>query len=175
MPNAEANMTDGATGTAAEQSAASAQSARDSLESQLQELQDKNLRVVAEMQNMRARMQRDHAESLKYAEFEFARGLLTVVDDLDRTLESAQTATDPKTIAEGVRLTLENLMRAFAARNIEPIDALGEPFDADEHEAIAQAPAGDAEPGSVVNQIARGFKMPGRVLRPARVIVAAPK
>lgn len=143
------------------------------LRRELDELRDKNLRLLAESQNQHKRAQREKQEALRFAEFEFARELLGVVDDLERTQANAQTATDVRALAEGVRIVHEQMLKVLRSRQIEPIEAASRPFDPAIHEAVLQQPSADVPAGTVLQELARGYKMHERVLRPSRVIVSS--
>lgn len=139
---------------------------------EIDELRDRNLRLLAEVQNAAKRAEREKQEALRYAEADFARDLLIVLDDLERTLEAARTAVDPQKLAEGVRIVYEHFLKVLRSRGIEPVEATGRPFDPAQHEALLQQPSDEHPPGTVVQEVARGYKMRERVLRPARVIVS---
>jgi len=143
------------------------------LEEEIASLKDQNLRLVAETRNIQHRAQRDMAEALKYAEADFARELLRVLDDLGRTREAAQRGEDVAIIGEGIRLVLEHFFKVLRSRGIAPIEALGRPFDPHLHEAILQQPSQEYPAGVVMQEIATGYTMHDRVLRPARVVVSA--
>jgi molecular chaperone GrpE len=144
----------------------------EALRRELAELRDKNLRLLAETRNLQQRAQREKSEALKYAEADFARELLVVLDDLVRTQESAQSGADAKAIADGVRIVQEHFLKVLKSRAVEPIEACGKPFDPHVHEALLQQPSTEHAAGMVIQELARGYKMHERVLRPARVIVS---
>jgi molecular chaperone GrpE len=140
---------------------------------EIEELRDKNLRLLAESQNQQKRTQREKLETLRFAEAEFGRELLVVLDDLARTLEAAKTATDVKAVAEGVRILYEQLLKVLQSRHIRPIEAVGRPFDPQFHEALLQRPSTEHPAGTVMEELARGYQMHERVLRPSRVVVSS--
>lgn len=142
------------------------------LQREVQELRDKNLRLMAEAQNLQKRTQRDKQEALRYAQADFARDLLVVLDDFERTLEAARSAADPAALADGVRIVYEHLGKILRTHGVTPIDAVGQPFDPDLHEAVLQQPSAGQPAGHVAQELARGYRMHDRVLRPARVIVS---
>jgi molecular chaperone GrpE len=142
------------------------------LEQEIAALKDRNLRAVAEMQNLQRRAQREKEEALRFAESEFAKQLLTVLDGLERAQEAAKDATDPRPVADGVRIVYEQFLKILKDHKIEPIDAVGQAFDPDLHEALMHRSSADVSPGEVIEQFARGYRMHGRVLRPAKVVVA---
>lgn len=142
------------------------------LQRQVEELKDKNLRLLAELRNSQQRALREKAEALKHAEADFARDLLMVYDDLERVLNSSAPASSPSQVLEGVRIVADHLLKIFKDHHIEPIEAAGKPFDPEFHEAMLQQPSADAPPGTVLQELARGFRMHGRVIRSTKVIVS---
>jgi molecular chaperone GrpE len=140
---------------------------------ELDELRDKNLRLVAELQNQQKRTQREKQEALRYAEAEFARDLLVVLDDLNRTLEVASTAADVQTVVDGVRIIYEHFLKVLEQRQIKCIEAVGKPFNPAFHEALMQQPSPEHPAGTVLAETARGYTMHERVLRPSRVILSS--
>ena len=142
------------------------------LRQELQEARDRNLRAVAEMQNQQRRAERDKELSLKFAESQFAKELLVVLDGLERAREAAATATDVAPVAEGVKIVYDQFLKILGDHHIEPIDAVGQPFDPTFHEAVMQQASRDHPAETVLQQLARGYQMHGRVIRPAKVIVS---
>ncbi len=164
--------------TTAAKSGAAAESAApeselDALRREVGELKDKNLRLLAEVQNQQKRFAREKQDALRYAEADFAKELLVILDDFERTQESAKTATDAKSVVDGVKIVHDHFLKVLQQRGITTIESVGKPFDPNVHEALMQQPSADVAAGSVIQEAARGFKMHDRVLRPARVIVSA--
>lgn len=141
-------------------------------EKERDELRDKNLRLTAELSNVRRRADQEKVDAIRYAESGFAKELLTILDDLDRTLESANHATEVASVTDGVRIIHEHFLKIFSDHKIETIKAVGEPFNPDVHEALMQQPSPDHEAGIVMQEVATGYRMHDRVLRAARVIVS---
>ena len=133
---------------------------------------DKYLRAVAETDNVRKRSARDVENAHKFATERFATDLLPVADSLTMALDAA-TRSGQTELATGTEATLKLLLQAFERHGIGVVDPLGEPFDPQLHEAMTMAPAPAAEPGSVIEVVQRGYTLNGRLLRPARVVVAA--
>jgi molecular chaperone GrpE len=129
------------------------------------------LRAAAELDNMRKRAVRDVEQAQRYALERFAQELLAVADSLELAVASAGKA-DAASLAAGQAATLRLLTSAFGKFAIQPIDPAGAPFDPERHEAMAMQPSATAEPGSVLQVVQRGYELNGRLLRPARVIVA---
>jgi molecular chaperone GrpE len=128
------------------------------------------LRAVAELDNVRKRAQRDIESANRYGLEKFAAELLPVRDSLEAAVQS--TAADPKSLREGQQATLQLLSRALEKLGVKVIDPQGEPFDPARHEAMMMQPSPTAEPNSVLQVIQPGYELNGRLLRPARVIVA---
>jgi molecular chaperone GrpE len=131
----------------------------------------KYLRVTAELENFRKRAARDVENARKYGIEQFARELLGVIDSLEMGLEAGANAT-VESLLEGKTATLKLLRSAIEKSGVELIDPEGEPFDPQLHEAITMQPSETAEPGSVLAVIQKGYQLNGRLLRPARVVVA---
>ncbi len=134
--------------------------------------QDKFLRAKADYQNLQKRAADEQRNAIRYANADFARSLLQVLDDFERTLEAAEEAAEAGSIMSGVKLVYEKLLKLLGDYHIEPIEALGQPFDPHLHEALMQESCETLPPDSVLREIQRGYKLHDRVLRPARVVVS---
>ena len=134
-------------------------------------LRDQYLRSVAELDNVRKRAQREVDNASRFALEKFAMELLPVKDSLELAVASAAQA-DASSLAKGQEATLKLLAKAFEKLDIREIDPQGEPFDPARHEAVLMQPSATAEPHSVLQVVQRGYELNGRLLRPARVIVA---
>jgi len=144
----------------------------DSLKARAEEHLDKYLRVAAELENVRKRALRDIEKARKFALERFAADLLDVRDSLEMGLEAAADA-DAGSLAEGSAATLKLLVSTMERFGVEELNPEGEPFDPEVHEAMTMQPSADAEPGSVLQVFQKGYTLNGRLLRPARVIVAS--
>ena len=131
----------------------------------------KYLRVVAELENVRKRAARDLEKARLYGVEGLAAELLTVADSLEMALETGSQA-PAESLLEGGRATLKQLETAMEKYGVTPIYPEGEPFDPELHEALSVAVSTTAEPDTVINVVQRGYQLNGRLLRPARVIVA---
>ncbi len=136
-----------------------------------EQAKDQRLRVLAEYDNYRRRVAREREQWSQEAIERFARDLLAVVDSFDRALAAAKDADDP--VLEGVRVTQRQLLSVLQKHGVEVVDPTGRPFDPRFHEALLRAPRGDAAPGTVLAVLEKGYLLEGRLLRPARVQVAA--
>ena len=142
------------------------------LQAKADENWDRYLRAAAELENVRKRAQRDVENAHKFAVERFASELLAVCDSLEAAL-AAEGELTVASLQEGSEATLKLLGSIMERFGIEEVDPLGEPFDPMQHEAMTMQPSADAEPGSVLNVFQKGYSLNGRLLRPARVVVAA--
>jgi molecular chaperone GrpE len=131
---------------------------------------DQYLRALAELDNVRKRAQRDIESANRYGLEKFAAELIPVKDSLELALQNRQA--DPRSLLEGSEATLRLLGKALEKLGISELDPLGERFDPARHEAMMAQESRTAEPNSVLQVVQRGYELNGRVLRPARVIVA---
>ena len=129
-------------------------------------------RVAAEFENYRKRVARDQESLVARAHERLVKELLPVLDDLERALEAARD-TGTRSVEEGVRLVHRELAAALRREGLAEIDTGGH-FDPHVHEALLSQPS-DAEEGSVIEVVQKGYTLGDRVVRPARVVVAAPK
>lgn len=141
------------------------------LQAKVDENWDRYLRASAEMENVRKRARRDVEQAHKFALENFSRDLLAVMDSLEMGIAAADNA-DVDSLLAGSEATLKLLVGTLERFGIEEIDPQGEPFDPELHEAMTMQPSGDAEADSVLTVIQKGYTLNGRLLRPARVIVA---
>ncbi|MCG2839649.1 nucleotide exchange factor GrpE [Sandaracinobacter sp. RS1-74] len=134
---------------------------------------DRALRMAAEAENTRRRLERDKADAVQFAAAGFARDMLTVADNLARALESL-----PAEAADGLRTGIEatqrELVSIFERHGIKRVPAVGLPLDPNAHQAMVEVEA-DAEPGTVVSELQPGWTLKERLLRPALVTVAKAK
>ncbi len=141
------------------------------LEKDKKENWDRYLRTAADLENLRKRQKRELDDVRLESKGRVLKEMLPVVDNLERAIEhaTAQAGTNP--IIEGVQLVLRQFLTAFERLDVTPIEAAGQPFDPNLHEAISQQET-DAPPGTVVQVLQRGYKSGERLLRPALVVVA---
>jgi molecular chaperone GrpE len=129
------------------------------------------LRAVADLENVRKRAARDVEAATRYGLEKFVAELLPVRDSLELAVQNAARA-DARSLAEGQEATLKLLIKALEKLGVTVIDPLGEPFDPARHEAMMMQESATAEPNSVLKVVQPGYELNGRLLRPARVIVA---
>jgi molecular chaperone GrpE len=147
------------------------------LRAQFEEINDRNLRLVAEMENLRRRTERDKSEFAKYAISEFARDVLTVGDNLRRAIEAVPkeaVSSHPALgiLIEGVEMTERDLIKVLERYQVKRFDPLGEPFNPHLHEAMTKVDVPNVPADTVIQTIHAGYMIGERVLRPAAVIVA---
>ena len=141
--------------------------------SELAGVNDRLLRLQAEMQNLRNRTSREIADERKYAALPVLRDLLPVVDNIDRAIEAAEKAGEAENLLAGFRLVKQQLHTILSRNECEPIDAEGQLFDPNFHQAILQQPSAEVQAGNVMMVTQAGYKLHDRVVRPAQVIVSS--
>jgi molecular chaperone GrpE len=129
------------------------------------------LRAVADLENFRKRTARELEMARQYGVERFAAEILPVADSLGLALDAAGKV-DPATLIEGHRATLRQLQKAFANAGITEVNPVGKPFDPQLHEAMATQASADQPPDTVLLVVQKGYLLNGRLLRPARVVVA---
>jgi molecular chaperone GrpE len=151
--------------------AAALRAALASAEQGLAAARDAQLRALAELENVRKRAQRDIENAQRFALERFAGELLAVRDSLELAVQSAATA-DARSLEAGLEATLQLLAKAFERFSIVRLGPKGERFDPQLHEAVIAQESADAPPDTVLQVLQSGYQLNGRLLRPARVIVA---
>jgi molecular chaperone GrpE len=135
---------------------------------------DKFLRAKAEQQNALRRVANEREEGVRYGNAALLRGLIGALDDLDRSIEAAEQNHSVDDLLAGMKLLRKNFDKLLSEHSVKFIEAQGEVFDPQQHEALMQQPSEDQPAGTVLRQLQRGYVLHDRVLRPAKVIVAAP-
>ena len=138
---------------------------------------DRLLRVSAEFENYKKRTAREMADFKKFANQSLLRELLPIIDNLELAIKAAAEAPDGKDpcLLDGVALTRKEILKVFENFHVEPIDALGKPFDPNFHEAVMREESDEHPENTVVNELQKGYLMHDRLLRPSMVVVAMPK
>ncbi|HEY0195579.1 MAG TPA: nucleotide exchange factor GrpE, partial [Kofleriaceae bacterium] len=144
------------------------------LEKDKKENWDRYLRTAADLENLRKRQKRELDDAKLESKGRVLKEMLPVVDNLERAIEHATTQAGSNPIVEGVQLVLRQFLTAFERLEVTPVEANGQPFDPNLHEAISQQES-DQAPGTVVQVLQRGYKSGERLLRPALVVVAKAK
>ena len=132
---------------------------------------DRYARLLADFDNYRKRVARDREELAQFAAKDILKDLLSTVDNLALALEKAENKEDP--FVQGVKLAYDGFLKALADHGATPLDSVGEPFDTNFHDALAQLPSTDVAEGVVMNEVKRGWLLHGKLLRPAQVVVSS--
>lgn len=151
----------------------------EALQRELAETRDQLMRVAAEFDNFKKRMEREKSKLLKYAGENILRDLLTTMDNLDRAVDqgNATTADDEgkrlQSMLQGVELTRKGLVTTLERYGVEPLNAIGLAFNPDEHDALTMEASVETPANHVVREFARGYRFKDRVLRHAQVVVSS--
>ncbi|RMH07564.1 MAG: nucleotide exchange factor GrpE [Nitrospirae bacterium] len=150
---------------------------REELEKKTQELRslnDKYLRLAAEFENYKRRVQRDHAEAIRFGTEKLLRDLLPTLDNLERAIKCGREQMGLDGLLEGVELTYKQFLDTLSKVGVTQIVSVGEPFDPAKHQAIGQVESSSMPADSVVEEFQKGYFLHERILRPAMVTVAKP-
>ena len=164
--------------TAAEESAGVQESETEVLQRELSETRDQLMRVAAEFDNFRKRMEREKGKLLKYAGENILRDLLPTLDNLDRAVEQGKAgagdeAKKLQAMLEGVELTRKGLVATLERNGVEPLESVGQAFNPDEHDALTMEASDEIAANHVLREFARGYRFKDRVLRHAQVVVSS--
>ncbi len=148
------------------------------LQRELTETRDQLMRIAAESDNFRKRMEREKSKLLKYAGENILRDLLTTLDNLDRAIEQGGAAAEDdgkklQSMVQGLELTRKGLVATLERYGVEPLDAVGLAFNPDEHDALTMEASADIPANHVLREFARGYRFKDRVLRHAQVVVSS--
>ena len=143
---------------------------------EVQETADKNfdlyVRSQAEIDNLKKRFQRDKTELCKFSNESLIKKLLSVGDNLEKAIAHSENDNSLDVLREGVELTLKGLMDTLEREGLESVKALDEPFDPNFHEAVSELQDNSAKPGTVIQELQKGYILNQRLIRPAMVIVS---
>lgn len=144
----------------------------DARQQQLQEQQDKYLRLAAEYDNFRKRATRERQEAAPRAQGELVKQIIESLDDLGRVIAVDPATTDATAVIHGVELVENKLLKSLAAAGLEVVNPIDEPFDPEFQEAVSTEPALSREDDHLVSRVYQlGYVFKGQLLRPARVVV----
>jgi molecular chaperone GrpE len=152
------------------------ESVKAELEEKLKEAEDKYLRVHADFENIKKRLEKEKYNAIDYASEKFAKDLLAPIDSLEMALAAEEAAKDMPSdellakLKEGVELTIKNFYTAFEKHDITVVETDGE-FDPNFHDAVMQIDSPDHEDGHIVQRLQKGYKLKERLLRPAMVSI----
>jgi molecular chaperone GrpE len=135
---------------------------------------DRLLRATADFENYKKRGQREKQEAIKYANESLLERLIPVLDTFDRAMAATQNGDAPaiQSLQAGITMVHQQLKSVLADAGLEEVDASDKPFDPNAHEAVSQKESVEVPEGTVVQQLRKGYKLSGRLLRPASVIVS---
>ena len=151
------------------------------VEEKLKNTQEKLLRSMAETENQRRRFEKEKLEAFEFGGFNFARESLSLLDNIDRAIisfkndEALKNNKDLNKIIDSIEIVKKDLVSTFKKNNIEPIECVNKKFDPNFHQAMLEIENNDKEPGTVIQEIQKGYMMKDRLLRPSFVGVAKKK
>jgi len=150
------------------------------LQAELEQTKERMLRIAADADNYKKRMEREKEKMVKYAGENILRELLPTVDNLERALEQAKTETkdaDSKlaSMLEGIELTYKGLLSVLEKFEVTPIESVGREFNPDEMDALTMEASDEVPANHVISEFAKGYRFKDRVLRHAQVVVSSGK
>jgi molecular chaperone GrpE len=150
----------------------------EALQQQLDAVQDQLMRVAAEFENYKKRMERERSKLLKYAGENILRDLLATLDNLDRAVEQGSADVEDsgkqlQSMLEGIELTRKGLVATLERYGVEPLSAIGMTFNPDEHDALTMEASEEIPSNHVLREFAKGYRFKDRVLRHAQVVVSS--
>jgi molecular chaperone GrpE len=145
----------------------------ESLQADLDRFRDLALRSQADFENYKKRAAREKDDAIKYANSALLEKLIAIVDNFELGLEAARGEGKDSPVFSGMSMVLKQLMDFLADQGLQPIDATGQKFDPNLHEAIAHEPSEEVPEGVVIRQTRRGYRMKDRLLRPSSVVVSS--
>ena len=144
------------------------------VQQELAEMKDKYLRLYSEFENFRRRTSKEKIELIGSANEQLMVSLLPVIDDMERSKQSLETATDVTALKEGIDLVFNKFFKTLESKGLKPLDSKGKEFNADIHEAITQIPApSDDLKGKIVDEIEKGYYLNEKLIRVAKVVIGA--
>jgi len=147
----------------------------ESPEEKLKNTHEKLLRTMAEMENQRRRFEKEKMEAFEFGGFNFARESLSLIDNIDRAIasfkndENLKTNKDLNKIIDAINIVKKDLISIFKKNGIEPIECVNKKFDPNFHQAMLEIENNTKEPGTVIQEIQKGYMMKDRLLRPSLV------
>ena len=151
---------------------ADAAAQQDELKQKYDELNDKYLRLMAEFDNYRKRTLKEKMDLTKYAEEDVLKGILKVVDDMERAINNLDTAADMNAVKEGVELIYKKFKSFLETRGLKEVEAMHQELDTDKHEAVAKfaAPSEDLK-GKIIDVVEKGYYLHDKIIRYAKVVI----
>ncbi len=151
---------------------------REVLEQELESVRDQLMRIAAEFENYKKRIEREQAKMARYAGENILRDLLPTVDNLERALEQgAENSADAEAklggLLEGVELTQKGLLATLERYGVEPVESVGQPFNPSEQDALTMEASSEVPVNHVLREFAKGYRFKDRMLRHAQVVVSS--
>lgn len=134
---------------------------------------DRWIRAQAELENYRKRVQKESEQARQYQALPVVRALLPALDNLQRAVAAAESAGQGGELVDGVRMVVRQFDEILRQHSVQPIEAVGRPFDPNLHEAVQHVPSAEYPPMTVLEEIERGYTLHDRVVRPSKVIVSS--
>jgi len=142
------------------------------LQAELAEMKDKYLRLYSEFDNYKRRTSKEKIETMQTANRELMVALLPILDDVDRTNKSLESAQSIEALKEGVNLVFSKLTRTLEQKGLKALDSLGTEFDSELHEAVTQIPApSEDQKGKIVDELEKGYYLNEKLIRYAKVVI----
>jgi len=146
--------------------------AQEDFETKYNELNDRYLRLMAEFDNYRKRTLKEKMDLTKYAEEDVLKGILQVVDNMERAIKSMETATDMEAVKEGINLIYKKFQSYLESRGLKEVEAMGQELNTDLHEAVTKFAAPSEElKGKIMDVIEKGYYLHDKVIRYAKVVI----
>jgi molecular chaperone GrpE len=142
------------------------------LRAELDKYKDVAMRSVADLDNYRKRVSREKEEAARYANAGFLERLVPILDNFELGLQAAKASSSGSAVLDGMSMVYRQLQDFLSNSGVETIDATGQRFDPNLHEAIAQEESSEVAEGTVLRQVRKGYRLRDRLLRPANVVVA---
>jgi len=144
----------------------------ESAQAEVARIRDQLLRTAADYDNFRKRSRREVADAERRSREELLKDLLPVFDNLERAASHAETASDVKSLADGIGMVMRQFTDTLGRLGVERVVSVGTAFDPSQHEAIQQLETAEHPPGTIAAEVQAGYKLGDRLIRPALVVVA---
>lgn len=151
---------------------ATAENSMQQVQADLDRFRDLALRSQADFENYRKRAVRERDDAVRYANFSLVEKIVPVLDSFELGLAAARNSAGAESLVSGMEMVKRQLEDVLNQAGVESVDATGQPFDPNQHEAVAQEPSADVPEGSVVRQLRKGYKLKDRLVRAALVVVS---
>ena len=142
------------------------------LKAELNKYKDIALRSVADLDNYRKRMAREKDDAIRYANASFLERLIPILDNFELGIQAAKAGGNQSAVQDGMMMVFKQLQDFLASCGVETVDATGQHFDPNVHEAIAQEQSAEVAEGYVIRQLRKGYRLKDRLIRPANVVVS---